>query len=141
MTELDDELVPEVLSIIDEFGKLVSFITVVQVYDSTVGHTIETPTPVSRKITPPAQMSLRFVDGDLIQIGDMTALVAASGLTFEIKRGMNLEIDSLYWTVVDFKPIYTGDAIAAVRAKFLTFSRITFIPLSSLALSSRIKLL
>ncbi len=121
MTELDDELVPETFDLIEEFGKEVQFeVLTTQDYDSTVGQTVEVPVWTARKITPPDKVALFLVDGDLIQVGDMEAFVAAQDLPFTIERNMNVDLDKLdgdgeIWTIADFGPVRTGEQVAMYR--------------------------
>lgn len=118
MTELDDELIPEVLSIIDEFGKLVTFEELTtNTHDPTTGRVTEVAVPHNRKITPPEQVKLELVDNDLIRVGDLTFLVAASGLPFTLKREMEVTIDSVAWVITRITPIYTGELIAAYECQ------------------------
>lgn len=124
MTQVDDELIPVTLALIDEFGMSVQFeVLTTQDYDSTVGHTTEDPTWVTRKIIPPDAVELGMIDGDLIQDGDQISYVAASGLSFTPLRNQGVDLNSAsgdedlqdLWTIVKVGPIRTGQDIAMYK--------------------------
>ncbi len=124
MTELDDELVPEVLALIDEFGMSVQFeVLTSQDYDSTTSHTVEVPTWVTRKIIPPDDVEIGQIDGDIIKEGDQVSYVAASGLTFTPLVNQLLDLNSQsgdddlgdVWTVVKVGPVRTGQSVAMYK--------------------------
>lgn len=113
MTEIDDELVPETLAVVDEFGKLVAFEELTtNTHDPTTGRVTTVEISHNRKITPPQEVKLELVDNDLIQVGDMTFFVAASGLPFALRREMEVTIDSTVWIITRISPIRTGEQIA-----------------------------
>ena len=115
MTALDTTLVPAALDLSDRLGKSVTFFTVgLSTYDVATGLGSEiVPTSHVRKISPPQPYSTRYIDRDLIQVGDMKCLVAASGLPFTIEKGMTVKIDDAVWKIMMCDALYSGDSIAA----------------------------
>ena len=116
MTTLDDKLLPKVADILAKFGKVVTFTTSppASAYDPTTGENAAfTATTHSVKITPPDEYNDKYIDGDLIQRGDVKVLVAGQGLPFTPTNGMAVVIDSKTWKIVSLKLIYSGESIAA----------------------------
>ena len=113
-TALDISLSPKVLDIIDRLGKTVVFHNYTEeVYDPTVGERIQgNSTDYSLKVIPPYEYALKYIDGDIIKIGDMQTGVPSSGLEFEPRQGMKVTIDEIVWQVIRTKPIYSGERIA-----------------------------
>ena len=113
-TVLDDELLEAVYDIIDEFGKIVTFwIYPDQDYDPTIGeNTLGDPTQYSKKVIPPYQINLKYVDGKLIKLGDLLTGIAAQDIEFTPTLKMKITIDSNIWTIININPIYSGEQIA-----------------------------
>lgn len=114
-TELDLELGPVVVELINEFGKDITFtIGGDNDYDPKTGITDQDgQTTVVVKGSPPAPVR-RFFGADAVaREGDSKTFIASSGLTFTPKPGLVVEIDSEKWQVVEVTPIYTGELIAA----------------------------
>ena len=113
-TDLDIELLPEVLEIINEVGKTVDFITYPsQSFSVATGsRTDGTPVTYSRKIIPPYNFDQRMIDGDVIQYGDMQTGVAGQDLGFVPARGTHLEVDGVRWTIQKITPIMSGELTA-----------------------------
>jgi len=114
-TSLDLILVPKVYSLIDELGRSVSFSSVTSsAYDPTTGVTSQATSAKTAKATPPAPYNIMYVDGDIIESGDMETLIAAQGLTWTPVVGMAMTWASgNVWRVVSVKPIYSGESVCA----------------------------
>lgn len=116
-TELDIELGQAALDIIEEFGKEVVFTEPPKPGDFDPGTGKGTPsTPAqdfTRKISPPDKFSSKFVDDDLVEAGDMMAVVANQGLPFKPEPGWSIAFDDFDWKIVDLRPLYSGELIAA----------------------------
>lgn len=112
-TELDSEMLEEVDEIIAEFGKTVTFwVYGSEVYDPVTGKTSTgDATQYNKKVIPPYEVALRYVDGDLIQVGDMLTGVAAKDIEFTPAKGMKVTIDSAIWVIQRVAPIYSGEWI------------------------------
>ena len=116
MTDLDTRLIPRVLELITKYGKDVTFKTFPSAtYTPTTGKT--TPgaeTDYSEKVTPPEPYEDKFIDGEIVQIGDCRVYLAASGLAFTPEKGMEVEFDAegITWRIVRIMPVYTGESIA-----------------------------
>lgn len=110
-TELDLELVPETLALINEFGK-----QVVLSFDEDTFSDIGAPTPTNYqqtlRVTPPDPTILQFVPNSTVVGASTGVFVPASGLIVPVKNGLKVTIDGVIWTTVAFSPIYTGDDIA-----------------------------
>ncbi|MCP4660988.1 MAG: hypothetical protein GY856_36770 [bacterium] len=91
MTDLDDDLVPAILDLIDEFGVDTVFETVTQSYDSSTGKTTESgAVDNTRKASLPLEYEDKYVDGDFVRRGDCYTYIAASGLTWTPVKGMKV---------------------------------------------------
>lgn len=113
-TDLDDEMIPEVYSIIQELGKTAVFHNYTEeFYDPATGDRAQgNPTNYSLRVIPPYAYELKYINGDIIKVGDMQSGVAASGLEFTPRQGMKVTIDSTVWQIVRTNPIYSGERIA-----------------------------
>jgi hypothetical protein len=121
VTELDDEMVPLALELVTEFGMSVQFeVLTTQDYSAAQGHTVEVPTWVTATITPPDDVHVMMIDGDLIQEGDQIAYIAASGLAFTPVLNQLVDMNSAsgdedlqdLWTVVQVGQIRPGQQTA-----------------------------
>ena len=110
-TELDLELVPETLALINEFGKLVTLS-----FDDDTFPAVGAPSTVNSqqtlKVTPPDPSILKYVPNSTAVGASTGVFVPVLGLTVPVKNGLKVTIDGVVWTTVDFNPIYTGDDIA-----------------------------
>jgi len=118
-TELDRELVPAALEIINTLGVLMTFRAVgTQTYDDATGKNVESSVVNhSRKAAPPLEYEEKYIDGELIRKGDHYSFVAASGLTFTPVLGMEVTHASVVWTIVSVITHTTGDSIAAYELR------------------------
>ncbi|UOF80041.1 head tail attachment protein [Caudoviricetes sp.] len=113
MTELDNELVPAVLEIVEAFGKVATArVKSGQAYDESAATVTETSTDYTVKILPPERFDVGYVDGDVIRASDLKSAVAASGLAFVPKPGMQVIFDGSTYLAVTVSPVYAGEQIA-----------------------------
>jgi len=115
-TPLDSILIPEVLAVLNEYGKST---TITEksggTYDPTTGsNTSETETAHSVKISPPAP-SKGYITSDLIKEGDMETYLASSGLTIDFENQLEVDLDGVAWKVVKHDALYSGDSICAYK--------------------------
>ncbi len=103
--------------LIGDNGKLVQFNNNVATYDpETDLTTFGADDFKSVKISPPARYTEDQITGEIVQQGDLRALVARTDLEdagFEIAKQMDVVIDSETWKIESFSPIYSGELIAA----------------------------
>lgn len=113
-TSFDTKMLALAMKLIDKFGTNATF----QVLDAdldpveselVIGSSVDTV----RKIAPPQNFSRRYADNQNIEEGDMQTFVAASGITFTPVVGMKLTHASITWKIVEVRPLYSGDDIAA----------------------------
>lgn len=115
-TELDDDLVPEVLALIEELGKEVQIRTSTLTPNPATRAVVESNVQVvTRKVSPPSECKFTWRDGKLVKLGDCYVYVAASGLTIDPVQGSKVIFSDQTWTVVEQKPIRTGKLIAAYK--------------------------
>ena len=117
MTDLDLEVLPEVVAILEEFGRDATFIVRSKTYgdaEVTSGQTTYGSEPnVVAKCTPPWPYDLSFRDGDVVTQGHAKIYVAGQDLAFTPKTGMQVVIDGRTWTVLVVTPISSGEQNAA----------------------------
>ena len=115
MTELDDCIRPVALSLLQEFGKPVTFtVTSGGTYDrSTGGVTGSSTEDFTWEISPPQPFNERLVDGDLVQRGDLQTFIADKDIPFTVDTGIKIDIDGEKWEIVSFMKLYSGVLIAA----------------------------
>lgn len=114
-TKLDTTLPPRIRAIIARLGTTITFYYGgLGEYDHQTGDTIIAgKSAVDQKCTPPTPYSRRYIDGDLIQEGDMLTFVANDTLEFTPINGMRAELNSVSWFVVSVQAIYSGELVAA----------------------------
>jgi hypothetical protein len=110
MTELDDDFVPFVAEMAEEFGAVATFdVTTGGTYSPSTGAvTGGTTTQYQVKIIPPEPYSLFYVDGDVVREGDLKTMIQAQGLAFTPARNMKVTFDSRVFTCLAVDPIYSG---------------------------------
>jgi len=119
MTILDDKLLPKVDIIIDKFGKVASLRENFADgdYTAATGAVFGIPASHSVKVTPPFPYEHKYIDGDLIEQGDMQVLLSAKALTDDSvpdpQNGWRLTIDTQTFHVISTSKIYSGESIAA----------------------------
>lgn len=112
MTALDTKIIPKVFNLVAKYGKVVTFNSRSgYTYDETEGTATSTITSYSKKVTPPDKYDVRYVDGDLIRVGDSRIFLPAQGLEFTPARGESVIVDSESWTIIKANPIYSGDLV------------------------------
>lgn len=118
-TAFDEIFVPLALELLEEFGKTVSITerAATDSYNPKTGSVNADPSSFTIKIIPPDKFKDFYVDGDLIEEGDLLTGFAASGLEFTPTKGMIIDLDGTDWTMVDLRAIYSGDDIALYETK------------------------
>lgn len=115
MTELDEEFVPLATEMIDEMGKTVVFKTYPDAsYDEVEGETtLGDVISYIKKIIPPYNYDHKYIDGDIIKVGDMQTGIAGQGLEFTPEPGLiEIIIDEQTWKIINMMPLYSGEQIA-----------------------------
>lgn len=122
MTELDDKFFPKVKTLIDRFGKSMTFkLKTAYTFDDVTGIGSDGgTTTVVAKASPPFPFSKNsfaseFVNNDLILAGDVEIYLAAKGLTFNPVLVMVVTIDTIDWTAIRINPIYAGELIVVYQ--------------------------
>jgi hypothetical protein len=112
-TELDEELLDDVYDLIDELGKTVTFwLYGSDSYNPATGkQSTGDATQYNLKVIPPYEVELKYVDGDLVRIGDLVSGVPAKNIQFIPERGIKVTIDSAIWEIMRVTPIYSGEWI------------------------------
>lgn len=117
-TELDDELVPEVQALLDEYGVPALLIGEEHAVDPVTGFII-TPAPApenqSVRVTPPYPAQQRWWKTDVITRTRMQSLIAAQRLTWPPKNGhtVTLHNSTIKYAITEVAPIYSGELICA----------------------------
>ncbi len=112
-TALDLELLPEVLALIAEVGIATAITENDGTYDPATGATSGTPTSHTVTATPPLDYDVKFIDGDVVRVGDTYLYVAGSGLGFTPKPGFSVVTGGRTWRVVAVRDLRSGEQTAA----------------------------
>jgi len=113
MTAFDDIFVPLASDEIADAGISATLFTYTASYDRTTGTNTRTETSTSVVVLPPSRTSLRFVDGDVVKVGDAQTLLASQGLSVTPKRGSKLTVSGQTWEIVRVDPLISGESTAA----------------------------
>jgi hypothetical protein len=105
-----DPLVPAIKTLIDTFGKTVTFYTEAGAYDPATGGLTATETAVSVTVTPPEPVR-DFMSGSDVKRGEIKCSFPAQDLAFTPKLGQRVVIDSQSYNIVRLVPTYTGELI------------------------------
>ncbi|RKY09813.1 MAG: hypothetical protein DRP56_02105 [Planctomycetota bacterium] len=114
-TEMDETFVPLAVEMLDEFGKAAVIKTYPDgAYDPTAGETVVGDmVSYAKNIMPPYPYEQKYIDGDVIQVGDLQTALAGNGLEFTPEPGLTvIVIDTLEWNIVNMMPLYSGEQIA-----------------------------
>lgn len=112
MTELDAEIGPLALELIDEFGKSINFISVVAGnYDPTTGEAMPNSTVKQIKAVVEDYKGQDYSSG-LIEGGDKKVTVAAQAFNSIPTTSDKIQIDGLTYTIQAVKIVYSGDLAA-----------------------------
>ena len=111
-TELDLELLPEVLDALNTYGRDASFYSKPTGYTASGGSATPGTLLGTTKISPPAT-DVRFMDADLMLEGDVGVVLAASGLAFTPEAGQLVVFTSQTWGVVAVKRYDSGELTCA----------------------------
>lgn len=113
MTELDEELIPLVKEIIEDFGKLVDY-----AHEVTGEYNAETgKAPISRveksfKIAPPEDLNGQYFNGNSqVLAGDKKLTSAAADYTTTPKPGDEFTFDGITWEVIAKREVFSGDLV------------------------------
>jgi len=115
MTRLDDKFLPLAKRLIDTFGKVVTLTTEPQGgnYNPKLGTTDKiVGSAFSVKIIPPDKYQRTYIEGDLIENGDLVTGMAAQGAPVTPTKGMQIDLDGSPWRIERVRPIYSGELIA-----------------------------
>ncbi|MBW7990040.1 MAG: hypothetical protein FVQ84_08505 [Planctomycetes bacterium] len=117
MTALDDKLVPAALALITKFGISANITTITgNTYDPTTSSTaVGTPVVNAVTITPLVPAANKFIDGDLVKVGDVESFIAGIGLGFTPIPGLLVEVGSDDWKIVRVDTLSSGDSVAAYQ--------------------------
>lgn len=119
MTELDAEIGPLALELIDEFGKSISYQKVTSgEYDTTTGEAAVTNPSIDIKGIVENYKGQDFSSG-LIEGGDKKVTVAAQAFAELPTTSDTITIDNLTYTIVGIKTVFSGDlpAIYELQAR------------------------
>lgn len=115
MTRLDDIFLPLAKRLIDTFGKVVTLTTEPQGgnYNPKTGTTDKIPGSSDLvKIIPPDKYQRTFIEGDLIEDGDLVTGMATLDAPKVPEKGMSIDLDGSVWRIVRVQPVYSGELIA-----------------------------
>lgn len=114
-TKLDRTMVPKVHSIIQKYGKLVTFQRSLSgAYDPLTGTTAQgTTASYQVKVTPPSGEVQRREEGS----GNLPVVLTriylpAKDLTFTPTKDMTVIVDGTTFRITQIEPVYTGELIA-----------------------------
>lgn len=102
--------------LIDRFGATAMLEIVTKSDDLASGKVTESVVSADLKITPPEPFTIGLIDGTLVEVGDMTTLVAAQDLTATpVANRDRLVFAGESWQIVAIGPVYSGDKATAYR--------------------------
>lgn len=113
--QLDTKMRAVAETLIERFGKVVSWTSYSDSPDPTTGQVDRTATQHTPTISPPVGPNQNYVPGQVIEQGEFDVMLAATAITFTPKVGDEVEIDSLTYTVVKADSIYSGTLVAAYK--------------------------
>jgi len=113
--QLDTKMRAVAETLIERFGKVVSWTSYVDVPDPTTGQVERTATTHTPTISPPIGPNQNYVAGQVIEQGEFDLMLAASAIVFVPKVGDEVDIDSVIYTVVKVDWIYSGELVAAYK--------------------------
>lgn len=114
---LDTKMRAIAVSLIDRFGKSVTWTKYASTVTPSTGVVTRTGTSYTVTITPPMGPDSSYKPTSLIREGDRLVTVAASGLAFTPTEGDELTIDAATWRVVAVQAVYSGSLVAAYTAQ------------------------
>jgi hypothetical protein len=111
-TSLDIRMLPKAKALIAKYGKSIQLVPATVAYTAAQSEGTRTEsTPQTVKITPPEPYETRFIDGDLIKIGDTHCYMAAKDAPAIPEEGMRAVIDGVRWLIVAVNKVYSGDDV------------------------------
>jgi hypothetical protein len=113
-TTLDTKIAAAILKILNKLGKwLLLSAWPDSEYDPTTGKaTQHSASRQTVKGIPPFPYEDKYIDGDLIRVGDVQTGIGANGLSFVPQLGHIVSFDQADWKIVRIGPIYSGERIA-----------------------------
>ena len=116
-TALDAEVIPQVVALLAEVGRLVVFDVRTKTPSSSAGApTYGTEPDVSVRCSPPFPYESRFVDGEVILATDLQVVASpkdSTGAAWTPRLGIRATVDGATVMVVGVTPISAGDDAAA----------------------------
>lgn len=113
MTDLDDQLLPEVLAVIAEVGISATWDSRTLTPNSS-GTPSETNVLTACTISPPVAYSQFLIETGVVEAGTLQVYIAGKDLAFTPKRGDSLRVTGHPARTVNLaNPIYSGESIAA----------------------------
>ena len=118
-TQLDKELRPVVLEIINEVGRNMQFsFPLAKSYDPATGTGSESIfKTVTAKASPPIDFEQRYVNDDSVKRGDVKIFLAAKNLSFTPIIDMEVKFDGISFKAIAVLPIYSGEQVAAFEVQ------------------------
>lgn len=111
--------------LITKFGVVATWVEVDATNDPSQGTVMATETEHTIKVAPPRAVSAFWVDGELVQAGDLMTSFAAKGLAFTPAVGHKLQLGSITFRVIRVEevPVGTDEDGANVTALWRAFLR------------------
>ena len=107
MTELDDEIIPEIVALIAEIGVPVTITDTPATYVPSTGAMTGGGTPL-------AEYRTEFIDGEFIRSGDCEIYVnGPTTIGFTPREGATVLASSISFRIQKVTALYTGASIAA----------------------------
>ena len=115
MTELDDEIIPEIVALIAEIGVPVTITDTPATYVPSTGAMTGGGTVHSNVLaTPLAEYRTEFIDGEFIRSGDCEIYVnGPTTIGFTPREGATVLASSFSFRIQKVTALYTGASIAA----------------------------
>lgn len=112
MTATDTKLRAKALAAITTYGRDVAF-TAKPTYagPATGGSSAGASLGTTKAVV--GAYELRYVDGDVVRVGDLRLILPASGLAFTPEEGQTCSVDGKTWKVVRVVPYSSGEQNAA----------------------------
>lgn len=113
-TKLDIKMRAKVVSVLNKLGKILTFwIYPAGSYDPATGdYTSGDAQQYNMKAIPPYAFEIKYIDGDVVRLGDLQTGIAAKNIEFTPQPGIKVTINSELWAVLRVAPIYSGEQVA-----------------------------
>jgi len=110
---LDGVMLPLAENLIESFGGAITYTQTSETFSATTGKTTVMETNHSVIMTPPAPYNVNRIDGSVVQVGDLEAMLKAQNLGFVPAAGDKVTFNGTDWQVVGVKPLFSGALAAA----------------------------